>query len=194
MTFKETFPYPSLIKYNYRHPRPDTGYMYCKITYKWRPLYMPFQQPCLNSLWPSDIWRRRSWSTLVQALDCYFIAPNNYLNQCWITINETVWHSFQGEIDYLTLNVRDRVISVKLGQYHGCWWPGSLRRQDISSHDIDYVEYVGPGLTWWRILSTCVISMWSNDIKCKYMFMFPLQNLARIELRYKNVATYIHAF
>ena len=26
---------------------------------------------------------------------------------------------------------------------------------------------------------TCVISMWSNGIKCKYMFMFPLQNLAR---------------
>ena len=37
----------------------------------------------------------------------------------------------------------------------------------------------GPGLTWGRILSTCVSSMWSNDIKCKYMFMFPLKNLAR---------------
>ena len=42
----------------------------------------------------------------------------------------------------------------------------SLRRYDISSHDIDYVEYVGPGLTWGRTLSACVISMWSNDIKC----------------------------
>ena len=41
------------------------------------------------------------------------------------------------------------------------------RRQDISSHDIDYVEYVGPGLTWERMLSTCVISMWINDIKGK---------------------------
>ena len=63
-----------------------------------------------------------------------------------------------------------------------------LHRQDISSYDIDYVEYVGPGLTWGRILSTFVISMWSNDIKCKYMFMFPLQNLARKELRYWLVA------
>ena len=42
----------------------------------------------------------------------------------------------------LTLNVR--VNSVYLGQYHGCWCPGSLRRQDMSSHDIDYIEYVGP--------------------------------------------------
>ena len=57
--------------------------------------------------------------------------------------------------------------------------PGSLRRQAISSHDIDYEEYVGPGLTWGRILSTCVMSMWSNDIKCKYMFILPLKNLAR---------------
>ena len=75
--------------------------------------------------------------------------------------------------------MRGRVISVKLGQYYGCWCPGSLRRQDISSDDIDYVECASPGLTWGRILSTCVISMWSNDIKCKYMFMPPLKTLAR---------------
>ena len=49
----------------------------------------------------------------------------------------------------------------------------------ISSYDIDCVEYVGPGLTRERILGTRVISMWSNDIKCKYIFIFPLQNLAR---------------
>ena len=50
--------------------------------------------------------------------------------------------------------------------------------------NIDYVEYVGPGLAWGGILSTCVISMWSNDIKCKYVFMLPLQNLARKELTF----------
>ena len=55
---------------------------------------------------------------------------------------------------------------------------------DISSHDINYVEYVGPGLTWGRILNASVISMWSNDIKCKFMFMFPLKNLALKELRF----------
>ena len=54
--------------------------------------------------------------------------------------------------------------------------------KDISSNDIDYVEYVGPGLTWEMILSTCVISMGSSDIKWKYMFIFPMKNLARKEL------------
>ena len=57
--------------------------------------------------------------------------------------------------------------------------PYVVRRQDISSHDIDFREYVGPYLIWGRILSTCVISMWRNSIKCKYMFMFTLKNLAR---------------
>ena len=61
--------------------------------------------------------------------------------------------------------------------------PWLLRGQGISSHDIDYVEYVGPGLTWGRILSTCVVSMWSYNIKCKYIFMFPLKNFASKELR-----------
>ena len=73
----------------------------------------------------------------------------------------------------------DRVNSVYLGQYHGCWCPGSLRRQDISSHDIDYIEYVGPSRIRGSVLSTCVKSMWSNGIKCKYMFMFYPKNLAR---------------
>ena len=61
-----------------------------------------------------------------------------------------------------------------MAQYYG-----SLRRQDISSHDIDYVEYVSSGLTWGRILNTYAISLWSNDIKCKCMFMFPLKNVGR---------------
>ena len=61
------------------------------------------------------------------------------------------------------LTCGDRVFPVYLGQYHGCWCPGSLRRKDISSHDIEYIEYIGSSLAWGRILSTCVISMWRND-------------------------------
>ena len=57
--------------------------------------------------------------------------------------------------------------------------PWSLRRQVISSQDIDYIEYEGPSVTRGRILSTCVISMWRNDTKCNYTFMFPLKKLAR---------------
>ena len=60
--------------------------------------------------------------------------------------------------------------------------PWLLTSPGHQNHAIDYVEYVGPGLTWGRILSTSVISMLSNDMKCKHVFMFPLQNVARKEL------------
>ena len=76
------------------------------------------------------------------------------------------------------LRCGDRIISVLLGQYHGYQCPGSLSHQDISSYDIDYIEYVGPSLTWGSVLSTSAKSMWRNDIKRKYMFMFPQNNLA----------------
>ena len=36
--------------------------------------------------------------------------------------------------------------------------------------------------SWSCILSTHVTSMWSNDIKCKYMFIFPLKHLAHKQL------------
>ena len=105
-------------------------------------------------------------------------------NVLGLAISQRIHNKNQVFQTYLKpLKCGDRVISVYLGQYHGCWCPGSLRRQDISSHGIDYVEYLGPGLTWGRISSTCVISMWRNDIKCKYMFMFPQKKLARRGLR-----------
>ena len=54
---------------------------------------------------------------------------------------------------------------------------------------------MSPGLTWGKILSTCVMSMWSDNIKCKYMFMFPLKNLARkglIHVRKRDPRLTIH--
>ena len=39
------------------------------------------------------------------------------------------------------------LIPVQLSQYHGCWCHGPLHRQDISTHDIDYVE-VSSCVTW----------------------------------------------
>ena len=108
-----------------------------------------------------------------------------WMKLMWVLKMGVAVRSLYNDIEffYLILNMRG---PSYLGLTRSISWllrcPGSLCRQDISSHDIGYVEYVGPGLTWGRILSTCVISMWSNDIKCKYMFMFLLQNLACKEL------------
>ena len=43
----------------------------------------------INSLRPSDaIWRPLSGSTLAQAMACCLMAPNHYLNQCWLIISK----------------------------------------------------------------------------------------------------------
>ena len=39
------------------------------------------------------IWRHRSESTLTQIITCWLMGPSHYLNQCWVIINEVLWHS-----------------------------------------------------------------------------------------------------
>ena len=52
---------------------------------------------------------------------------------------------------------------------------------------IDFIEYAGSCLIWGRISTTCIVPMWRNDTKCKYMFMFPLKNLARKGLMFQKM-------
>ena len=35
---------------------------------------------------------------------CYLIVPRYYLNQCWFTVNDILWDTFQG---YVYLNTQD---------------------------------------------------------------------------------------
>ena len=45
-------------------------------------------------MWPSDaIWWHKSGTTLTQVMACCLMAPNHYLNQCWLNITEVWWHS-----------------------------------------------------------------------------------------------------
>ena len=53
----------------------------------------------VSSSWPSDaIWRQRYGSTSVQVMACCLMAPTHYLNQCWLTMNKVLWHSYEGII------------------------------------------------------------------------------------------------
>ena len=76
------------------------------------------------------------------------------------------------------LTCGDQIILVQHSEYHCCWWPGSLCHQDISTHDINYEEYVSSCLTWGKTSTTCVMSVWRNDKNCSYIFMFPVKNSA----------------
>ena len=42
-------------------------------------------------------WYHKSESTLAQVMACCLTAPSHYLNQCWLTISEVLWHSQEGD-------------------------------------------------------------------------------------------------
>ena len=106
-----------------------------------------------------------------------------YKNVSFMKMLSEKWPSFCPGGDELTLKVRG---PSYLGFTRSISWLLMPWLLTLPGHQQPwywlYVQHVGPGLTWGRISSTCVISMWSNDIKCEYMFMFPLKNLARKEL------------
>ena len=52
------------------------------------------------------MWWHRSWSKLVHVPACCLMGPSHYLNQCWLTINKVLVHSFQGNV-YLNTCTQD---------------------------------------------------------------------------------------
>ena len=62
---------------------------------RWNSITVVYFDNLVNSLWPSDaIWRQGSGSTLAQVMVCCLAAPSHYLNQCWLIISKTQWHSY----------------------------------------------------------------------------------------------------
>ena len=76
----------------------------------------------INSLWPSNtLWCLRSWSPLVQVMVCCLIAPNHYLNQCWLHLIEILCHSFHGNIYFNTQDINPQdlfeIYTFKIGAH-----------------------------------------------------------------------------
>ena len=54
----------------------------------------------VNSMWLSEaIWQDISWSTLAQLMACRLTAPSNCLNQCRLTINGTLRHTLDWNLN-----------------------------------------------------------------------------------------------
>ena len=49
---------------------------------------------------------------------------------------------------------------------------GSLRRQDINTHGIDYIEYVSSFIKCGKISLTCRMWVWGNDMNCRYIGIY----------------------
>ena len=84
----------------------------------------------------------------------------------------------QGFLTQICHPPQNWIIPVQHNQYHGCWYSGSLRRQDISTHGIAYVEWVSSCFKLGKISTTCIMSMLRNSINCKYILMLRMKILA----------------
>ena len=77
-----------------------------------------------------------------------------------------------------TLTMRGPSYSKSTQHYLCCCCPVSLRHQDISTHEFDYVELLRSYISWGRVSTTCVMSLWRNDINCSYNLIFTMKKLA----------------
>ena len=63
--------------------------------------YSGFNTRKFNLLWPNDtIGQHKSGSTLAQVMACCLMAPNHYLNQCWVVIDLVLLDSPDGNIHW----------------------------------------------------------------------------------------------
>ena len=56
----------------------------------------------------------------------------------------------------------------RASQYHGCWCPGDVSGQAMSSHNTDYTGWTGLCIPWWRIPTSCaewIILGWAQPMR-----------------------------
>ena len=93
----------------------------------------------IAALWRQIHWR--SWSTLVLVMACYIMAPNHYMNQCWIIISEVLWYSPEGNF---TGNAQD------IYYLSFMWvWNWSIQGYRLISWD-KWVNSLWPSNAMWR--------------------------------------------
>ena len=78
----------------------------------------------------------------------------------------------------------DQIIPVQHSQYHGCCWcPCPLRRQNISTYDINYVKWERFWLTRRKISTTSVMPGGGIILIVDAIFIFPMNNVSLKGLR-----------
>ena len=131
-----------------------TGVVLLKTIILWQHSFL---WECCVAIWLAEK-KKQTWQHLVLGLDWWMnqlnltlwlvcrsrptVAPHD-----WISLLNVYVLNFQREhktylhfMSFLFIDMTQEVEIHLNSQYHGCWCPGSLRRQDISSYDIDLVK------------------------------------------------------
>ena len=119
-------------------------------------------------LWNNKIFQDIIWSLSGKRATCIHWSGCNKIFQdvviaCWY--NFAVYHM---------LMLFSNIFMDKLVQYHGCWCPGYLHYQGISSHDINYLSslvtnfnnvkpFQWQWMTWNAIIVSCFLKQNQHD-------------------------------
>ena len=100
----------------------------------------------VNSLWPSSdvIWWQGSEPTLVQVMVCCLTAWSHYLNQCWLPINEVLWHSPESNF---TASAQATIRYYECKKYTFKITVASPRVTELRAHKCMLVETRGQALS-----------------------------------------------
>ena len=132
----------------------------------------------LKQCWPSFLkpygvprgqWVKSVQHIFTELLSNYRTLSNSYKNESYILLSNgtpVISCSQQLQCFWISASLvqREWYIPDKLGRYQGCWCSGSLRRQVISSHDID-CERCGYSCLPWEWISTICDVTTGLDIK-----------------------------
>ena len=106
-----------------------------------------------NSLWPNDvIWWLRSCEHLAHLMACCLMTQSHYLNQCWLIIDGSLWHSLK---TYFTGSAQD---IRSLNEFEKCTSEitcTSLRGQWVNS--------LAPGKFEWNFIYVILKWILVND-------------------------------
>ena len=116
-----------------------------------------------NSLWPSEaLSQNSSVSSLAQVLAWCLMAQSHFLNQSWLTTNEILWYSPEGNF---TGNAKDISPWYEFEKYWFKITVSSPRRQWVHYGNITILHQAISVLAWCisviKIIICCRIWSWS---------------------------------
>ena len=126
------------------------------------------------------IWRHKSGSILVQVLACCLNAKRHYLNQCWLTAIEILWHPFEDNV-YISIPNLCLKFTHSKSQPHS---PG-----DSELKEVPWTLPSAPTVRWTDGYPQCAITilLWCIGIRHMVKQVFKLHRWSTIQDMFPDI-------
>ena len=118
---------------------------------------------------------------------CYDWAAPSMSRTVFVRYNWLLPFRGSGQKIVISFSAEAEMFWGEIGQYHGCWWLGSLHRQVISSIDIDWIEWIWSLPSRRKVLTICAILRNDRKYKSDYTLIFLLTHFPLVLHAYMSV-------